>query len=352
MMEIQPPDSDTQTLKKVRDNILVKWLMRREDEALCTLIRTEVQKAVTPQEVILVDNNDVNLVVMNELMCACGFQTETIRSGKDLLQELQSRFHRNGQTTFGFPSLIIIDEEIGADDSGWFETTAVIRKMYSDSAVAIILLTSDGSEDGMLAAMGGGCTDFLVKPYKLAELAARAGLQVSTLHRDAQEIEDECNKERLMEHLPADIVDRVEQGQSFFTDELEDVTIICIQVVSDPSSLVKGRSGRRAIQNLTSMVHRIEEKLAWHGMYKLHSAGDPLVHPSPPLPPQTLCLCLCLSVSVSVSLSLCLSLSLSLCLSLSLSIYLSISLSLSLSLNPKPPQPYPTWTSVTGAPEQ
>ncbi len=72
------------------------------------------------------------------------------------------------QTALRSPDVVIVD--IGLPDMDGLEVCQRIRQ-WSD--VPIIILSATGSEDRKIAALNGGASDYVTKPFSMGELEAR-----------------------------------------------------------------------------------------------------------------------------------------------------------------------------------
>jgi two-component system, OmpR family, KDP operon response regulator KdpE len=88
------------------------------------------------------------------------------------------------QAAVGAPDVIVLD--LGLPDMDGLE---VCRRIRQWSAVPIIVLSADGTEDRKIAALDGGADDYMTKPFGMGELEAR--LRVALRHRPQENGEDE-----------------------------------------------------------------------------------------------------------------------------------------------------------------
>jgi two-component system KDP operon response regulator KdpE len=72
------------------------------------------------------------------------------------------------QTALRSPDVVIVD--IGLPDMDGLE---VCRRIRQWSDVPIIILSATGSEDRKIAALDGGASDYVTKPFSMGELEAR-----------------------------------------------------------------------------------------------------------------------------------------------------------------------------------
>ena len=80
----------------------------------------------------------------------------------------------------GTPDVIVLD--LGLPDMDGLE---VCRRIRQWSAVPIIVLSADGTEDRKIAALDGGADDYMTKPFGMGELEAR--LRVALRHRPPED---------------------------------------------------------------------------------------------------------------------------------------------------------------------
>ncbi|MGH9018218.1 MAG: response regulator transcription factor, partial [Acidimicrobiales bacterium] len=80
------------------------------------------------------------------------------------------------QAAVGGPDVIILD--LGLPDMDGLD---VVRRIREWSAVPVIVLSADGTEDRKIAALDSGADDYMTKPFGMGELDAR--LRVALRHR-------------------------------------------------------------------------------------------------------------------------------------------------------------------------
>ena len=78
----------------------------------------------------------------------------------------------------------------------------LLRKIREKSDMPVILVTARGEEMDRVAGLSMGADDYLVKPFSLAELSARVGVQLRHLYRNAEQMNTqdewyECGELRL-----------------------------------------------------------------------------------------------------------------------------------------------------------
>jgi two-component system, OmpR family, KDP operon response regulator KdpE len=118
-----------------------------------------------PRVLIIDDDRDLRNVCRVGLE-ALGHQVLTAGNAQDGLSEV----------ALHTPDVIVLD--LGLPDMDGIE---LCRRIRGWSAVPVVVLSADGSEDRKVEALGDGADDYMTKPFGMRELNAR--LQVAMRHR-------------------------------------------------------------------------------------------------------------------------------------------------------------------------
>jgi len=124
--------------------------------------------------VLAVDDDPALLRVLGIGLVALGHEVLTAATGARGISE----------AAVGAPDVIVLD--LGLPDMDGLE---VCRRIRQWSAVPIIVLSADGTEDRKIAALDGGADDYMTKPFGMGELEAR--LRVALRHRSPDNGGDE-----------------------------------------------------------------------------------------------------------------------------------------------------------------
>jgi two-component system KDP operon response regulator KdpE len=119
--------------------------------------------------VLAVDDDTALLRVLRIGLVALGHEVLTASTGARGISE----------AAVGGPDVIVLD--LGLPDMDGLE---VCRRIRQWSAVPIIVLSADGTEDRKIAALDGGADDYMTKPFGMGELEAR--LRVALRHRSPE----------------------------------------------------------------------------------------------------------------------------------------------------------------------
>src|SRR5579859_1292978 len=110
------------------------------------------------QRILLVDDDPGIMVAVKQALSTHGYQMTTATDGKEALDS----FDREP------PELILLDL-VMPHCSG----LEVCKRIREYSATPIIILSVKGSEADIVSVLDLGADDYLVKPFRLAELLAR-----------------------------------------------------------------------------------------------------------------------------------------------------------------------------------
>src|SRR5580704_7821915 len=125
--------------------------------------------------VLAVDDDSALLRVLRIGLVALGHEVLTASTGAQGISE----------AAVGAPDVIVLD--LGLPDMDGLE---VCRRIREWSAVPIIVLSADGTEDRKIAALDDGADDYMTKPFGMGELEAR--LRVALRHRPTENGADEA----------------------------------------------------------------------------------------------------------------------------------------------------------------
>jgi two-component system KDP operon response regulator KdpE len=119
--------------------------------------------------ILAVDDDSALLRVLRIGLVALGHEVLTAATGAQGVS----------QAAIGAPDVIVLD--LGLPDMDGLD---VCRRIRQWSAVPIIVLSADGTEDRKIAALDGGADDYMTKPFGMGELEAR--LRVALRHRPVE----------------------------------------------------------------------------------------------------------------------------------------------------------------------
>lgn len=153
-----------------------------------------------PAKILIVDDDQTLLRFLKEFLEREGFEALTADSGQKALKVFFAER----------PDLLLLDVMMPGMD-GW-EVCARVRELAN---TPIILLTAKSSENDKLRGFRLGVDDFVVKPFSLAELAARTR---AVLHRTLSD--DGAPSQIQIGHLLVD----VRRHEAMLSDQMLELT--------------------------------------------------------------------------------------------------------------------------------
>lgn len=126
--------------------------------------------------VAVLDDDKSQLTLVSTCLTSAGHHCHLFSEGKELLHHLR-------RESF---DLLILDWQV--PDLSGLEILQWVRKNVTQP-VPVLFMTSRASEDDIVAALGAGADDYMVKPIRRAELVARAQALLRRAYPDQQPIE-------------------------------------------------------------------------------------------------------------------------------------------------------------------
>jgi len=125
------------------------------------------------RRVLIVDGDSA---VRRDIRSACaqdGYQVVEADSGAEALRQIES----------GRPNLVLL--EVALPDASGFDVCRELRK--KDAAVPVIMMSSRSDEIDAVVALEIGADDYVVKPLRLRELAARIAAHLRRMRLESAE---------------------------------------------------------------------------------------------------------------------------------------------------------------------
>jgi two-component system sensor histidine kinase/response regulator len=116
--------------------------------------------------ILIVDDTLKNIQLLGAILKKAAYDISIATSGKQALSLLESVT----------PDLILLD--VMMPDMDGYEVCKTIKKIKKLETVPVIFLTGKTDTDDIVKAFEVGASDYVMKPYKTAELLARVGLQL------------------------------------------------------------------------------------------------------------------------------------------------------------------------------
>ena len=119
-----------------------------------------------PGRVLIVEDEEPIARLVSEAMRRQGYSCETAADGDEALHAAAELL----------PDLIILDVMLPRLDG--FEVARRLKNDRATKNIPIIMLTARREEEDALAGFAAGASDYVRKPFSLAELTARAGILI------------------------------------------------------------------------------------------------------------------------------------------------------------------------------
>lgn len=123
-------------------------------------------QATTTKPVLVVDDDSTTRLLMVRSLSAAGIETVEASSGDQALSLID-------QTSF---AAVLLDNQMPG--SGGIEVLASLRTRPETRTLPVILVTADGEVVDRVRGLEAGANDYVVKPFKPAELVARVDAQL------------------------------------------------------------------------------------------------------------------------------------------------------------------------------
>jgi DNA-binding response OmpR family regulator len=111
--------------------------------------------------VLVVEDNAIIVTLLRHLLERRGYQVETAGDGRAAVARLNE----------APPGLVLLDVMLPFTDG--FEVIRQMRATPGWSEVPVIMLTAKAQERNVVRALDAGANDYVIKPFKPEELAAR-----------------------------------------------------------------------------------------------------------------------------------------------------------------------------------
>lgn len=122
-----------------------------------------------PKKILAVDDEQEILNLYETFLRFKGYEIKTVASAKECLDHL----------TKEMPDLMLLD--INMPNINGLQLLEMIRTTRNSKELPIVIISARGDEANILKAAKLGCDSFVVKPFKLKELAERIALELFSL---------------------------------------------------------------------------------------------------------------------------------------------------------------------------
>ncbi|TAE28770.1 MAG: hybrid sensor histidine kinase/response regulator [Candidatus Kapaibacterium sp.] len=179
---------------------------------------TATSSLITPSETVILIADDLqdNLNIVKAVLGYKGYQVDTAKNGKQVLEQLEKRV----------PDLILLD--IQMPEMNGIEACRILKADARFAAIPVIFLTAKADSYDIVDGFKTGAVDYITKPFNTMELLAR----VQT-HLDLKKSRDLLSeKNRYLEVMST--------GLSRLNHEKNDFMDIAAHDLKNPLTTIKG----------------------------------------------------------------------------------------------------------------
>jgi len=147
--------------------------------------------------------------------------------------------------------------------------------------IPVIMISALDEEDKVIQCIEAGAEDYLTKPFNPVLLRARINSCIERkrshdremLYRDSLEQEKKKSEELLLNILPSQIVERINDGEDLIADRYENVTVLFSDLVGFTE--ISARMGpSELVRSLNSVFSRFDVLAEELGVEKVKTIGD------------------------------------------------------------------------------
>jgi two-component system, OmpR family, KDP operon response regulator KdpE len=127
-----------------------------------------------PESILVVEDDSSFAKVLRTSLRAHGYRVQTVKTGELALNKIAQEP----------PAVVLLDLRLPGIDG-----IEVCRQLRRWTAVPIVVLTAEGSDQSKVLALDEGADDYVTKPFSMPELLAR--IRVALRHRNVRHQEEE-----------------------------------------------------------------------------------------------------------------------------------------------------------------
>jgi len=138
--------------------------------------------------IYIVDDNPTNLDILETMMSARGYLTQTFESGASMLSEAQNTP----------PDLVLLD--INMPDMDGYEVCGQLKADPELQDIPVIFISAMSEIADKVKAFAAGGVDYITKPFHMDEIVVRVENQL-TLLRQRRELEERVNQVQRLQNI-------------------------------------------------------------------------------------------------------------------------------------------------------
>ncbi len=219
-----------------------------------------------PGRVLIVDDNDFSRELMVKQLRQQGQLVEAVASGREA----------QGRLTGDLPPVDVIVTDVLMPGITGIDLLKWLKADPRFWPIPVIMVSALGDEDGVLACIGAGAEDYLIRPVRADLLRARisGGLEKKRL-RD-RELEYQARIDRLVRAMfPPSVVEEWRQTETIRPKRHEKVGVLFTDIVGFTPWCERYRDRPElVVDTLQALIRRFEETARRHGVQKIKTIGD------------------------------------------------------------------------------
>ncbi len=220
-----------------------------------------------PGRVLIVDDNEFSRELMLKQLRQQGQCAEAVPSGGEAQQRL---------TDATLPAVDVIVTDVlmpgmtGIDLLKWLKADALFWP------IPVIMVSALGDDDSVLACIGAGAEDYLVRPVRPDLLRARIAGSLEKKRLRDRELEYQARIDRLVRAMfPPAVVDEWRQSESIRPRRHEKVGVLFTDIVGFTTWCESYRDRPEVVvETLQALIGKFEETARRHGVQKIKTIGD------------------------------------------------------------------------------
>ena len=128
-----------------------------------------------PQRILVVDDNATNVLILTRSLEKSGYEILSANDGNAALRLARTEH----------PDLILLDMMM--PDRDGIEVCRILKAQAGTSRIPVLFVTARSEIDDVMRAFDAGASDYITKPFRSAEVAARVNVHLH-LRRTEQEL--------------------------------------------------------------------------------------------------------------------------------------------------------------------
>ena len=200
---------------------------------------------VPAEKILLVDDVPANLLVLTGALEPEGYEILAVPNG-----EIALKVAARAQ-----PAIILLDIMMPEVDG--FETCRRLKAQECTRDIPVLFITARGATEDVVEGFRAGAVDYVVKPWKTAEVVSRVATHVR-LNRLARELQE---KNRTLEARTAELTAEIQKRQQAESAlEMADQKLAAISDLETSRWNLAGLVGaNRQVQKIIEDIHRLHQ---------------------------------------------------------------------------------------------